>query len=247
VLPGSHVEASQAPHPAVARVPHARWQASRRGSSAKAGSEARVTCEATGALALQPRAHDPRIEDDIRSLRRRDAYHAIRRATHAVLPRRDFRIVHISLQHSHIHLVVEADNERALACGMRAFEIACARRLNAAVSAERRNPRRGRVFADRYYARALRTPGEVRNVINYVLNNWRHHGEHVDIEAMSWHVDYFSSGPTWGGWAETPPPLPGKYEPLETSPPATWLLNTGWKKRGAISMYAVPGRDYEEA
>jgi len=94
---------------------------------------------------------------------------------------------------------------------MRAFEIACARRLNAAISADRRMPR------------------------------------HVDIDAMSWHVDYFSSGPTWAGWAETRPPLPGRYEPLETSAPATWLLSKGWMKHGAVSMYAVPGRDCEEA
>jgi REP element-mobilizing transposase RayT len=188
-----------------------------------------------------------RIEADLGSLRRRDAYDAIRRAMRAVVRRRDFRIVHISLQEAHVHLVVEADDAGALARGMRAFEIACARRLNAAISNHRRTPRRGRVFADRYHARALRTPGEVRNVINYVLNNWRHHGEHLDLEATSWHVDYFSSGPTWDGWAETRPPLPRAYEPLETSAPATWLLRTGWMKRGQISMYAVPGRECDEA
>lgn len=187
-----------------------------------------------------------RVEADIGTLRRRDAYRAIRRALRTVLRRSDFRVVHISLQGAHVHLVVEADDERALARGMRGFEIAAARRLNAAVSAARRRTRRGRVFADRYHARILHSPRDVRAVINYVLNNWRHHGEDCTIDTADWHVDYFSSGPTFDGWAEHKPPLPSRYEPLPTSPPATWLLRTGWTKHGPISLYSVPGRDCDE-
>jgi REP element-mobilizing transposase RayT len=187
-----------------------------------------------------------RIEDDVGTLRRRDAYHAIRLALKTVLSRRDFRVVHASLQDAHVHLVVEADDEHALARGMRAFEIAAARSLNNAISESRNRTRRGRVFADRYHARILSSPRDVRRVINYVLNNWRHHGEHSSIDTMDWHVDYFSSGPTFDGWAEPKPPLPRRYEPLPTSPPATWLLRTGWRKHGPISMYAVPGRDCDE-
>jgi len=184
-----------------------------------------------------------RVEVDIGTLRRRDTYHAIRKALRTVLRRDDFRVVHVSLQDVHVHLVVEANDERALARGMRAFEIAAAHRLNAAITEARGRARRGRVFADRYHARILRTPRDVRNVINYVLNNWRHHREDVDLVSINWHVDYFSSGPTFDGWAEPKPPLPSLYEPLATSPPATWVLRTGWTKHGAISMYAVPGRE----
>jgi REP element-mobilizing transposase RayT len=186
------------------------------------------------------------MEADVGTLRRRDAYHAIRLALRTVLRRNDFRVVHISLQEGHVHLVVEAHDERALARGMRAFEIAAARRLNSAISAARHRTRRGRVFADRYHARILNTPRDVRHVINYVVNNWRHHGEDHSIDTMDWHVDYFSSGPTFDGWAEPTPPLPARYEPLPTSPPATWLLRTGWAKHGPISLYAVPGRDCDE-
>jgi hypothetical protein len=35
--------------------------------------------------------------------------------------------------------------------------------------------RNGKVLHERYHARALRTPTEVRNAINYVLNNHHHH------------------------------------------------------------------------
>jgi REP-associated tyrosine transposase len=187
-----------------------------------------------------------RLEADVGTLRRRDAYHAVRLALRTVRQRPDFRVVHVSLQDAHVHLVVEANDERALARGMRAFEIAAARRLNAAISEARSRTRRGRVFADRYHARILRSPREVRHAINYVVNNWRHHREDVDVATMDWHVDYFSSAPTFDGWAEPKPPLPSRYEPLPTSPPATWLLRTGWMKHGPISLYAVPGRDCDE-
>jgi len=143
-----------------------------------------------------------RVEKDIATLRKRDAYHAIRIALRSSLRRPDFRVVHMSLQRKHIHLVVEADDACALARGMRGLEIAMAKRLNTAISDGRGTRRTGRVFRDRYHARILRSPRDVRNVIGYVLNNWRHHDEHRELEAMSWDVDYFSSGPTFDGWAE---------------------------------------------
>jgi hypothetical protein len=56
------------------------------------------------------------------------------------------------VQATHLHLLVEASDERALSRGVRAFEISVARRLNKAVG------RKGRVFRDRYHADALTTP-----------------------------------------------------------------------------------------
>jgi hypothetical protein len=38
--------------------------------------------------------------------------------------------------------------------------------------------RSGKVFHERYHARHLRSPRQVRNVLVYVLNNWRKHDEH---------------------------------------------------------------------
>jgi REP element-mobilizing transposase RayT len=247
VLRFHDVEAGQeASRAAVARVPNARWQAQRRWATAEEFACERAACEASVAVTACPAHAILRVEKDVGTLRRRDAYHAIRVAVRSSLRRRDFRVVHISLQDAHVHLVVEADDERALARGMRGLDIAMARRLNAAISGERRTRRSGRVFSDRYHARILRTPADVRNVIGYVLNNWRHHGEDRSIDTLEWHVDYFSSGPTFDGWAEPRPALPSKYQPLETSPPSTWLLRTGWKRGGPISTYAVPGRDCHE-
>ena len=47
-----------------------------------------------------------------------------------MLERTDFRIVHISIQSNHIHLLVEANDPEALARGMQAFQISAARKLN---------------------------------------------------------------------------------------------------------------------
>src|SRR5262249_37838089 len=97
------------------------------------------------------------------------------------------------------------------------------------------------VFSDRYHVRILRTPTEVKNALNYVLNNWRHHSEDRGMESMYWEVDYFSSAPTFTRWKEPSPALPTRYQPLPMQPPATWLLSIGGTKAGHISMDASPG------
>ncbi len=75
-----------------------------------------------------------RTVDEIGRIRTRDVYHAVRWATIALAERASCRIVHLSIQHNHLHLLVEADDKMALARGMQAFQISAARRINAAVS-----------------------------------------------------------------------------------------------------------------
>lgn len=72
-----------------------------------------------------------RVSERITRMRRRDAYRAIRAAMVVVLRRADFRIIHASIQANHLHLIVEAHDENALARGIQAFAISAARRLNA--------------------------------------------------------------------------------------------------------------------
>jgi REP element-mobilizing transposase RayT len=189
-----------------------------------------------------------RVEREVGQLRRRRAYHAFRWALYSSLERPDFRVVHLSLQREHAHLVVEADHEKALSNGMRGLQIAAARYLNAAVEIERGTPRRGRVFVDRYHARVLKTPSEVRNAIGYVLNNWRHHAE--DREVPGRRVDPYSSGVNFGGWKELEDSpfmfnVPDGFSRLSTSVPRTWLLQIGWKKAAPISVFDLPGPDVE--
>jgi hypothetical protein len=52
---------------------------------------------------------------------------------------------------------------------MQGLGVRLARRLNGALG------RRGSVLAERFHARVLKTPLEVRRVLLYVMNNYRHH------------------------------------------------------------------------
>src|SRR3712207_9325784 len=56
------------------------------------------------------------------------SYFAVREATIVTARREDFRIVHLSIQRDHIHLIVEAASKRALSTGVRGFSISAARR-----------------------------------------------------------------------------------------------------------------------
>ena len=105
-------------------------------------------------------------------------FHAIREALITVWKLEDrFHIVHFSVQRTHIHLLVEANDRLALAKGMQAFGISAAKHINALILDEDGKRRRGSVFPDRYHVKILKTPRQVRNCLAYVLNNWRHHGE----------------------------------------------------------------------
>ncbi|HTR51893.1 MAG TPA: transposase [Kofleriaceae bacterium] len=212
-----------------------------------------------GSRAGQPHARRPpvrasqpvhvtlRVAPDIRQLRTRDLYHAIRRATLAALRRDDFRIVHLSIQHDHVHLIAEADGRLHLSRGVRAFEISAARQINRTISARRpARPRTGAVFPDRYHARVLNSPRSVRAAICYVVNNWRKHGEDRTALLRHYEIDPFSSGISFTGWRELegrawlwqPPP---SYEPLRVRRPRSWLLAHGWRRAGAIGVRDVPG------
>src|SRR6185295_7661255 len=106
--------------------------------------------------------------------------------------RESFRIVHLSIQRTHVHLLVEADHKAALASGMQGFQISAAKHLNAAISKNRPGPRRrGAVFSDRYHAEIITTPTQARHTLNYVINNWRKHQEDRTDTARSWKIDPF--------------------------------------------------------
>ena len=185
-----------------------------------------------------------RVERALGTLRARDKYKACRKALGRVLGRDDFRIVHISLQDGHLHLLVEAADKGALAKGIQAFEISAARYLNQACSQRRGRIRRGRVFSDRYHARAIASPRGVRHALAYVLNNWRRHGRDQGMESMFWAIDPFSSATSFAGWSGDELPRDESLEtdgPLPVSRSETWLLTVGWKRHGLISPTEVPG------
>jgi hypothetical protein len=189
-----------------------------------------------------------RVTVEIGWLRRFDTFAAIRRALRVVrLNHPEFRIVHVSVQNTHLHLICEASSKEVLAAGLQGFQISAAKALNAAISKRRRTERRGRVFIDRYHREDLDSPRQVRNAIAYVINNWRRHG--IDRNAVfslyGGRVDPYASGMSFAGWQQLLPSepqiVPKGYEPPPVSEPSTWLLRVGWMKAGAIGMLDVPG------
>jgi REP element-mobilizing transposase RayT len=192
-----------------------------------------------------PQHVNMRVVQNIGNLRRRHMYKALREATIVAARREDFRIVHFSIQGNHVHLIAEAENKTALAKGMQGFQISAAKHINAVVSKREGMRRTGRVFTDRYHARALKTPREVRNAISYVLNNWRRHDEHLASVARDWKVDPFSSGIGFDGWKELGGAQfrlrPTTYEELVVWPARCWLLTTGWRRHGLVSFDETPG------
>ena len=196
----------------------------------------------------QPQHVTIRVSSAVGWLRNFDTYRAIRRALRKVMTSQpSFRIVHFSLQNTHIHLICEANDKRVLAKGMQAFQISAARHLNAAISRRRRKKHTGNVFTDRYHTEALGSVRQVRNAIAYVLNNWRRH--HVDASSVfqlfAGRLDPYASGLAFAGWRELVPEreqiYPPDYEPPPTREPRTWLLIAGWTKAKSISMFEVPG------
>jgi putative transposase len=129
------------------------------------------------------------------------------------------------VQSNHLHLLCEANDERALSRGVQGLAIRIARRLNAKLG------RRGKLFATRYHERILETPTEVRRALVYVLGNARRHAS-GRITARNW-IDPLSSAPWFAGW-RTRPTEPWFRPDGETPVVAatTWLLDKGWRLAG---------------
>jgi REP element-mobilizing transposase RayT len=140
-----------------------------------------------------------------------------------------FRVVHYSIQDNHVHLIAEAENTVRLESGVRGLMVRIARRVNALLR------RRGRFWADRWHGRDLEGPRQVRNALVYVLQNHKKHAHSVSLDPLS-------SAASFDGFAS---PLPRGFR--GAGPPwlvtaQTWLLKSGWRRRGLIRLSETPAR-----
>jgi REP-associated tyrosine transposase len=159
------------------------------------------------------------------SLRGSQPLHALQTALRAA-SRRGFRVLHFSIQRDHVHLIIEADGVRAWRAGIQGLAVRLARALNRVLR------RRGRVWGDRYHARLLRTPREVRNAIVYVLQNWKKHLRPANG------LDPCSSGRWFTGWRVVIGASGGPSPPVAA--PRTWLASVGWRRLGLIGFEESP-------
>ena len=188
-----------------------------------------------------------RVLEAVGNLRRRALYHAIREATLVSARKAEsFRIVHVSIQQTHVHLLVEAEHKEALSRGMQGFQISAAKHINAAISKGRTRRRRGRVFSDRYHVEIIDSRRRARHALAYVLNNWRKHREDRGTRSSTWLVDPYSTGCLFAGWKQLEGKLtmwtvPEGYLSMFVWLPRTWLLSAGWKMYGLIDGHEIPG------
>jgi putative transposase len=160
-----------------------------------------VTIRATPGL---PSLRSPRVFGALR--------HAIARAS---VDR--FRVIHFSIQQDHGHFIVEGDEPRRARGGVHGLAIRLALAVNRALG------RKGKVVGDRYHARPLTTPRQMRTSMVYVLLNFR---KHLRAPAC---IDPRSSGPHFSGWQRAPA-APGV--PPATAFPCTWMASIGWRRAG---------------
>ena len=193
-----------------------------------------------------------RVIAEVGNMRTRDMYKALREATITVAKRElhdklngAFRIVHLSLQRDHVHLIVEADHKLALSRGMQSFQISAAKHINRMVSKRRGVRRRGTVFPDRFHQEIIKTPSHAHRTLRYVLNNWRKHREDRGALERRWNVDPFSTGVLFDGWKERADEhllwrWRETYQPMVVYLARTWLLREGWRRHGLIGFHDVP-------
>jgi putative transposase len=129
------------------------------------------------------------------------------------------RVVHFSIQYDHIHLIVEAEDRVALGRGIQGLASGVARVVNRTTGCSGM-----KLWRDRYHARSLESPREVRNCLVYVLRN---SAKHWASTALA--VDPLSSAAWFDGFAGRPPV---RTDPAPTAEATTWLLATGWRARG---------------
>ena len=147
-----------------------------------------------------------RVRDEAGRLRTRECFRVVAPCIGKASEREGFRVTHFSVQSNHLHLLVEADDEVALARGIQGLSVRIAKAVNRVLG------RRGKVFADRYHAHALRSPTEVANAIAYVLGNAMIHRARRGRPVGPDDVDLLTS---YG------------HRQL-VAQPRTWLLRIGW-------------------
>jgi REP element-mobilizing transposase RayT len=226
------------------------------------------------ALGRKPRAervgfvsHSTREEHDSRhpvhvSMRRVKQAPSLRseRIFHAILlqlarvKRLGVRVPHYSVQHDHLHLIVEGENRHDLSAQMRKLFSRIALAVNAIAK------RRGSLFRDRHHREELESPTKTRNALVYVLfNDRKHHAQNGgaisermlneldDRSSVAWLEDQ-----DWDERARPPPEaiarLRARDEDIEglgsaRTAPRTWLAGFGWRLRGrggAIKLHELP-------
>ena len=137
-----------------------------------------------------------------------------------------FRIVDYVVLGDHLHLLVEATDNEALALGICGLCGRMAKGLNKLWFG-----RKGKVFGDRYHMHVLRTPRAVHYAKRYIYENARKHR----LPTNRGRPDPFSSGPWFKGWKDyVHDGWVAWVGPVAEA--TSWLLREGWKLYGLLEL-----------
>ena len=155
---------------------------------------------------------------------------AIREASRSPAVGSSFRVVQFSVQNDHLHLIVEASDADHLGRGVQGLAIRLARVINRVLVGS------GKVWGERYHARPLRTPREVRNAIVYVLMNAKKHLRRASRDG----VDPMSSAPWFDGFRGAGGRALAAVIDAPVVASRTWLGATGWRRHGLVRVDDAP-------
>jgi len=154
------------------------------------------------------------------------AYRFLERAFRAGKERNGMHLIEYTVLSNHVHLIVEVKNGAQLSRGMQGLNIRLAKALN------KHWYRKGKVFADRYFAVVVRGAQQAMKTLQYVLNNARKHG----IRLPAGTPGPFSSAKWFRRWSEP------HRKPLR-SPPV--MEAWSWEPWMRINFNEVPGQRAE--
>jgi putative transposase len=221
-----------------ATEPERTWGGKRSGAGRPRKAERRRTFVAHIARPVHKKRHPVHVTLRARKGLPSFRHESVQKMLQGVLARQpyrryrdDFQVVHFSIQSNHLHVIVEATDKRTMRSGVSGLLIAFAKRLNQLLGRLT-----GKVWGDRYHARDLKTPAEVRSALVYVLQNFKKHGTTTHGGPI---VDHQSSAPRFDGWGGPVVSLPTR-EPWKPWRPRTWLLDEGWRIHGLLHPAELP-------
>lgn len=206
------------------------WGGRREGAGRRRRPDSGVAHRSRETLSARNPVHVTlRVREGIPSLRSVRLVRELERSFRMACDQGRFRMVHYSLQSNHVHLIVEAKDAEALGRGMMSIASRLARAVNRVFS------RKGRVLTDRYHARVLKTPREVRNALAYVLLNARRHAGRRAKQLGT--LDPASSGRWFDGWGRK---IGAARDAPAVARAHTWLVLKGWRRHGLIGLDEIP-------
>ena len=128
-----------------------------------------------------------RVAQRVWSLRSSRSRRVMERVLRGGAGRFGTRVVQIAVLGNHVHMLVEAPDHVALMRAMKGLAVRVGLHMNRMMGSH------GRVMGDRYDAKCLKTPTQVKNAIHYIRHNFRKHEAQQGRVMSASTVDEYSS------------------------------------------------------